>query len=72
MVTFQVNEEGSFLGSYLTDASFNYTKTDPRENVDDVHLFIANCCLTSFLTFLLATLEIKLYLFIPFITFILS
>lgn len=30
MVTFKVNEEGTFLGSYLTDDSFNYIKMELR------------------------------------------
>lgn len=41
MVTSKVNEEGIFLGSYLTDDSFNYIKTEPKEYVeDDMHLSI--------------------------------
>lgn len=64
MVTFKVNEEGTFLGSYLTDDSFNYIKMELREYVDDMHFSIVNCSLTSFL---FAALEIKLYLFVLFI-----
>lgn len=52
MVTFKMNEEATFLGSYSTDDSFNYIKTELREYVDDMHLSIVNCCLTS-LTFCL-------------------
>lgn len=70
MVTFKVNEEATFLGRYSTDDSFNYIKTELREYVGNMHLSIVNCCLTSFLTFLFAALEIKLYLFVPFITVI--
>lgn len=52
MVTFKVNEEGTFLGSYVTDDSFNYIETEPREYVEYyMHLSFVNCCLTSFLTF---------------------
>lgn len=50
MVTSKVNEERIFLGSYLTDDSFNYIKTEPKEYVeDDMHLSIVNTLFNKFL-----------------------
>lgn len=62
-----MNEKGTFLAIYLTDDAFRYIKCKRKEHVkDDVHFSFIYLLFKKFLNFyLIAALEIKLYLFAP-------